>query len=73
MSLGLVSVLLILFVVIGAIATKRVEICLFFYCGLIIPKSRFNILTIRGGNLSTANNIRSKEFARVAWRKRIWP
>ena len=27
MSLGLVSVLLILFVVIGAIATKRVEIC----------------------------------------------
>ena len=32
MSLGLVSVLLILFVVIGAIATKRVEICLFLAC-----------------------------------------
>ena len=32
MSLGLISVLLILFVVIGAIATKRVEICLFLAC-----------------------------------------
>jgi Na+/H+ antiporter NhaC len=38
MSLGLISVLLILFVVIGAIATKRVEICLFLasFIGIII-------------------------------------
>lgn len=32
MSLGLISVLLILFVVVGAIVTKRVEICLFLAC-----------------------------------------
>ncbi len=32
MSLGLISVLLILFVVVGAIVTKHVEICLFLAC-----------------------------------------
>lgn len=32
MSLGLVSVLLILFVVVGSIVTKRVEICIFLSC-----------------------------------------
>ena len=36
-----------------------------FYSGLIITKSRSNILPIRVGNLSTANNICSKEYTSV--------
>ena len=36
-----------------------------FYSGLIITKSRSNILPIMVGNLSTANNICSKEYTSV--------
>ena len=47
MSLGLISLLLILFVVIGAIVTKRVEVCLFLACFI-------GAVVLYGGNALTS-------------------